>query len=108
MGAAGAFIPTIAALRVQPFERCDELRGQLNAFRIDAEAALVDLAFPGDHIEIAARRLGIEDRSVVVFDFLKAAETALPALCFPRFGRSSFCTFPSCIHISLHLPTVQS
>ena len=64
---------------MQPFEGCDELRGQLDAFRIDAEAALVDLAFAGDNIEIAAGCLGIEDSAVVILNLFKTAETALLA-----------------------------
>ena len=69
----------VAAVRVQPFKGSDELGGQLDAFGVDAEAALVDLAFPGDNIEVAAGGLGVEDRAVVIFDFFKTAETALLA-----------------------------
>jgi hypothetical protein len=64
---------------VQPFERCDELRGQLDTFGVDAEAATINLAFSGDNIQIAAGDLGVEDRAVVIFDFFKTAETALVA-----------------------------
>jgi len=64
---------------MQPLEPCDQFRGQLDAFRVYAEAALVDLAFPGNNIEIAAGGLGIEDSAVVIFNLFKTAETALPA-----------------------------
>ena len=64
---------------MQPLEGCNEFRGQLDAFRIDFGAALVDFAFPGDNIEIAAGRLGIEDSALVAFNLFKTAETALPA-----------------------------
>lgn len=64
---------------MQPFEGCNKLGGELDAFRIDAEAALVDLAFAGDQIEVAAGDLGIEDRAVVIFNLLKTAEAALSA-----------------------------
>ena len=98
---------TVAAVRVQPFEGGDELGGQLDAFGVDAEAALVDLTFPGDNIKIAAGGLGIENGAVVIFDLFKTAETALPAACFPLAVCSSrFLILPRFFHKSLHLPAV--
>jgi hypothetical protein len=65
---------------MEPLECCDKFRGQLDAFRVDCRAALVDLAFAGDNIEIAAGCLGVKDRAVVIFYLFKAAETALVTL----------------------------
>ena len=91
---------TIAALRMQPLEPCDQFRGQLDAFRVDTEAATVDFAFAGDHIEIAAGCLGVEDSAVVILNLFKTAETALLAFGFPRFGCGSFITFLGFLHKS--------
>lgn len=65
---------------MQPLESRDKLRGQLDAFGIDAEATIVDLAFSCDNIEIATWCLGVEDGAVLVFNLFKTAETALVAL----------------------------
>ena len=65
---------------MQPFQLRHQLRSQLNAFRINPEAASVDLASAGDYVQIAAGGLGIEDSAVIIFNLFKAAETALVAL----------------------------
>jgi hypothetical protein len=65
---------------VQPFQLRHKFRGELNAFRINDEAATVDLASAADYIQIAAGGLGVEDRAVIIFNLLKTAETALVTL----------------------------
>lgn len=77
MGAAGGFSSPIAARRMQPFKFWHQFRGQLNALRINAETALIDLASAGDYVQIAAGRLGIKDSAVIIFNLFKTAEAAL-------------------------------
>ena len=51
--------------------------GQLDAVGIDLEAALEDLATAGDHVQIAAGGLGVDDPAPAILQLFETAAAAL-------------------------------
>lgn len=68
---------------MEPMERPHQFLGQLDALGVDVESPLVDDALAGGYIQVAAGGGGEEDRTVLILDFLEAAETAPLAEGFP-------------------------
>ena len=73
----------VGASVMEPAQFPDEIRGKLDAFRVDGEAPFIDPAFPCDHIQVTTRGPGEEYGAVVVLDLFKAAEAAPCAEGFP-------------------------
>ena len=74
----------VAAVGVKPAELLEELRRQFYAGRIDGGAPVVDLALSADHVQVAARGLGVEDGPAFVLDLLEAALAATLTEGVPR------------------------
>lgn len=74
---------SVATLVMKPVELFYQLGGQLDAGRIDGEAAGIDAALAGYHVQVAAGGLGEEDGAPFVLQFFEAAETAMGAEGFP-------------------------
>ena len=68
---------------MEPSQFPDQFFGELDALRVDLEAALIDVAFAADHVQVATGDGGMEDGPFLVLDLLEAAEPALPADGFP-------------------------
>jgi len=75
----------VAAVPRQPAQRLHQLRCQLDTFRVDGEALVINPALAGVHIQIAAGFQGVEDRSPLILDLFKAAHSAAPAEGLPFF-----------------------
>lgn len=68
---------------MEPVEFPDQLFGQLDAFRVYLETAVVDDAPPGNNIQITARGGGEKYCAGFILNLLEATEAALPAEGFP-------------------------
>jgi len=73
----------ICAIGRQPVQLGDQLCCQLHTIRVDLETAFKDLAAPGDHIQVAAGGLGVDNLAAAILQFFKAASAALIAEVVP-------------------------
>ena len=76
----------VAAFIVEPVELLHQFRCQLDAVRVDGEAAGVDAAAAGDHVQVAAGGPGKEDGTPFVLQLFETAESAVGTEGFPLFG----------------------
>jgi hypothetical protein len=68
---------------MEPAQAPDQLGGELHALRVYFETPLIDLAQPGNNVQVAAWSLGEKDVSIIVFKFIETAEAAPVAERFP-------------------------
>jgi hypothetical protein len=68
---------------MEPAHASDQSGGEFHAIGVYCKAPLIDLAEPGNNVQVAAWRLGEKDISVIVLNLIKAAEAATVAELFP-------------------------
>jgi hypothetical protein len=73
----------ISALVMEPAQASDQLGGEFEAIRVYFKTPLIDLAQPGNNVQISTRCLGEKDVSAIVFYLFETAEAALVAERFP-------------------------
>ncbi len=73
----------ICAIGRQPVQLGNQFCCQLHAIRVDLETTCKDLAATGDHIQIAAGGLGVDDLAAAILQLFKAASAALIAEVVP-------------------------
>lgn len=69
----------VAATGMEPVKLPDQLRSEFYAFVVDMKTTVVDLALPGNYIQVTAGGAGKEDFAIFSFNFFKTAEAALLA-----------------------------
>jgi hypothetical protein len=68
---------------MEPAQVSDQSGGEFHAIGVYFKAPLIDLAEPGNDVQVAAWRLGEKDISVIVLNLFEAAESAAVAELFP-------------------------
>ena len=76
-------VDDVSAVRRQPFQAGDNLRGETDAAFADGKSLMVDLADPRDDVEIAAGDRGVVDRTVFGDPFFEAAAPTTATKLFP-------------------------
>jgi len=74
----------VSAVIMKPGDFPDQVFRQLDAVRVYFKPARINPAFPRYDIQVPAGDRGEENRALLIFDFLEAAQTALLAEVFPR------------------------
>jgi hypothetical protein len=68
---------------MEPAHASDQHGEEFHAIGVYCKAPVIDLAQPGNNVQVAAWRLGEKYISVIVFDFYETAEAAAVAKLFP-------------------------